>query len=191
VLKEGVSGEHGVVRLNDGGGDLRGWVNSESELGFLAVIDGQSLEEERSESGSGTTTNSVEDEEALEASALVSKFPDSVEAEIDDFLSDGVMATSEVVSGIFLSGDELFGMEELSISSSSDFIDDSRFKIEEDASGDVFAGTSLREESVEGIITATDGLIGGHLTVRLDAVLEAEELPACVTDLNTSLSDVD
>lgn len=38
VLKEGVSGEHGVVGLNDGGGDLRGWVDGESELGLLSVI---------------------------------------------------------------------------------------------------------------------------------------------------------
>jgi len=49
VLQEGVGGEDGVVWLNDGGGDLWGWVDGESELGFLSVIDGKSLEEERSE----------------------------------------------------------------------------------------------------------------------------------------------
>ena len=46
VLKEGVSGEHGVVWLNNGSGDLWGWVDGETELGFLTVIDGKSLEEE-------------------------------------------------------------------------------------------------------------------------------------------------
>jgi len=35
VLKEGVGGEHGVVGLNDGGGDLGGGVDGESELDFL------------------------------------------------------------------------------------------------------------------------------------------------------------
>merc|ERR1711903_422804 len=35
VLKEGVSGEDGVVRLNDSGGDLGRGVDGESELGFL------------------------------------------------------------------------------------------------------------------------------------------------------------
>merc|ERR1740138_76433 len=71
VLKKRVGGEDGVVWLNNGGGDLWGWVDGETELGFLTVIDGESLEEERSESGSGTSSNSVEDEETLESSALI------------------------------------------------------------------------------------------------------------------------
>jgi len=190
VLKEGVSGEDGVVRLNDGGGDLGRGVDGESELGFLTVIDGESLEEERSETGSGTSTNSVEDEETLETSALIGELADSVEAEIDDLTSDGVMSSGEVVSGIFLSGDELLGVEKLSVGSGSDLIDNGGLKIEEDGSGDVLAGTSLGEEGVEGVVTTTDSLIGGHLTVRLNSVLEAEELPACVTDLDTGLTDV-
>ena len=65
VLKEGVSGEHGVVGLNDGGGDLGGGVDGEAELGLLSVVDGESLEEERSETRSSSTTDGVEDEEAL------------------------------------------------------------------------------------------------------------------------------
>jgi len=103
VLKEGVSGEDGVVGFNDGGGDLRGWVDGESELGFLTVIDGESLEEEGSETGTGTSTNGVEDEETLETSALIGELSDSVEAEIDDFTTDGVMSSGEVVGGILLS----------------------------------------------------------------------------------------
>ena len=82
-------------------------------------------------------------------------------------------------------------MEQLSVGSGTDFIDNGGFEIEEDGSGDVFAGTSLGEEGVEGVVTTTDGLIGGHLTVRLNSVLEAEELPAGVTNLDTGLTDVD
>jgi len=191
VLKEGVSGEHGVVWLNDGGGDLRGWVDGESELGLLAVVDGESLEEERSETGASATTDGVEDEEALETSALIGELTDSVEAEINNLLTDGVVTTGEVVGGILLTGDELLGVEELSVGASADLIDDGGLEIEEDSAGDVLASTSLGEEGVESIIATTDGLIGGHLTVRLDTVLEAEELPAGVTDLDTGLTDVD
>ncbi len=143
VLEERVSREDGVVRLNDSSGDLWGWVDGESDLGFLAVINGKSLEEERSESGAGTSTDGVEDEEALETSALIGELSDSVEAKIDDFLADGVMATGEVVGGILLSGDELLGMEELSVSASPDFIDNGRLEIEEDAARHVLASTSL------------------------------------------------
>ena len=48
--------------------------------------------------------------------------------------------------------------------------------------------TGLGEEGVERIITATDGLVGGHLAIRLDTVLEAVKLPATVTDLATGLA---
>jgi len=100
VLEEGVSGEDGVVWLNNGGGDLWGWVNSETELGFLTVVNRESLEEERSESGSSTSTDGVEDEETLETSALIGKLSDSVEAEINDLLTNGIMSSSEIVGSI-------------------------------------------------------------------------------------------
>lgn len=100
------------------------------------------------------------------------------------------MSSGKVVSRIFLSGDELFRVEELPVGSGSDLIDDGGFEIEEDATRDVLSGSSLREESIEGIITATNSLIGGHLSVRLYSVLETEEFPASVTDLNTSLTNV-
>jgi hypothetical protein len=186
-----VGGEHGVVWLNDGSGDLGGRIDGETELGLLAVVDGESLEEEGTETGAGTTTNGVEDEEALETSALISELSDSVEAEIDDFLTNGVVTSGEVVGGVFLSGDELLGVEELSVGAGSDFIDNGGLEIEENAAGDVLASTSLGEEGVESVVTTTDGLIGWHLTVGLDTVLEAEELPAGVTNLDTGLTDVD
>jgi len=191
VLKKGVSGEDGVVWLNNGGGDLWGWVDGETELGLLTVIDGESLEEERSETGSGTSTDSVEDEETLETSALIGKLSDSIEAEIDDLLTDGVMSSGEVVGGIFFTGDKLLWMEELSVGTGSNLINDGWLKIEHNGSWDVLTSTSLGEEGVESVVTTTDGLIGWHLTVWLNSVLEAEELPACVTDLDTGLTDVD
>ena len=38
---------------------------------------------------------------------------------------------------------------------------------------------------VEGIISAADGLVRRHLTIRLDTMLQAEKLPAGVADLHT------
>jgi len=191
VLEEGVSGENGVVWLNNGGGDLWGWIDGETELGFLTVIDGESLEEEGSETGTGSSTDGVEDKETLKTSALIGKLSDSVETEINDFLTNGVMSSGEVVGGVFLSGDELLWMEELSVSSGSNFIDNGWFKIKEDGSWNVLTSTSLGEEGVEGIVTTTDRFVGWHLTIWLDSVLKAEEFPAGVTDLDTGLSDMD
>jgi len=50
-------------------------------------------------------------------------------------------------------------MEELSIGSGSYFINDCWLKIQEDSSWYVLSGTSLREEGVEGIITATNRFV--------------------------------
>merc|ERR1719181_2514751 len=87
----GVAREDRVVRLDDGGGHLRGRVHGEFELGLLAVVDRQALHEERGETGAGTTAERVEDQETLETSALVGELADAVEDEVHDFLADGVV----------------------------------------------------------------------------------------------------
>ena len=56
----------------------------------------------------------------LETSALIGEFSDSVEDEIDDFLTDGVVTTGVVVSGILFTGDQLFGVEKLTVGTGSD-----------------------------------------------------------------------
>ena len=122
VLKGGMGGQDGVVWLNDSGGDLGSGVDGELQLGFLSVVDAEAFHEEGGEAGSGTATEGVEDEESLETSTLISQLPDPVQDQVDDFLTDGVVATSVVVGGIFLSGDELFGVEELAVCSSPDLI---------------------------------------------------------------------
>jgi len=47
------------------------------------------------------------------------------------------------------------------------------------------------EEGVEGVVATADSLIGRHLTVWLDTMLEAEKLPACISDLDARLTDMD
>eukprot|EP00961_Rhodomonas_salina_P028095 379685-Rhodomonas_salina.1 len=82
-------------------------------------------------------------------------------------------------------------MEELAVGASAHLVDHGRLEIDEHAARNVLAGTSLREEGVESVVTATDGLVRGHLTVRLNAVLEAEKLPAGVAHLAAALADND
>jgi hypothetical protein len=82
-------------------------------------------------------------------------------------------------------------VEELAISTSTNLINSSRLEIDEYTAGDMFTTSSLRGQSVECIITTTHCLIGGHLTIGLRVVLEAVELPAIISDLNTSLTNMD
>jgi len=191
VLKSGVGGQDGVVRLNNGGGDLRSRVDRELELGLLAVIDRETLKEKSTETRTRTTTERVEDEETLETSAVVSELTDTVKDKVNNLLSDGVVTTSVVVGGIFLASDQLLGVEQLTVGTSADFVNDSGLKVDEDGTGNVLASTRLREEGVERVVTTTNGLVRGHLTIGLDTVLKAVKLPAGVTNLDTSLTDVD
>jgi len=191
VLEESMGGEDGIVRLHDGCGDLRGWVHAESELGLLAVIDRKTLEEESTKTGAGTTSYGVEEHEPLEASALVCELAQAIKGEVHDFLADGVMTTGIVIRGILLAGDQLLWMVELAVCAGTDLVDHGWFEIEVDATGHVFAGTSLTEKGVERIIATANGLVGRHLAIRLNAVLEAVKLPAGVTDLDTGLANVD
>ena len=69
--------------------------------------------------------------------------------------------------------------------------DDGGLQVNEHGTGHVLASTSLAEEGVEGVITASDGLVRGHLAIRLDAVLQAVQFPAGITDLDTGLANVD
>ena len=190
VLQSGVSGQDGVVGLNHGGGDLGSWVDGELQLGLLTVVYGQTFHQEGGETRSSATTEGVEDEETLQTGTLVSELSDSVQDQVDQLLSYGVVTSGVVVGGILLAGDQLLGVEQLSVGASSDLIDHSGLQIYEHGSGHVFASASLAEKGVEGVIATSDGLVTGHLAIGLDSVLQTVQLPAGITDLDTGLSDV-
>jgi len=132
----------------------------------------------------------VEDQKALQTSAVVGKFADAVKDKIDDLLSNCVVTTGIVVGCVFLARDNLLRVVELAVSSSADLIADTGLKIDKDSTWNVLASTSLREEGVERIITATHSLVRGHLSIRLDSVLQTIQFPAGISGLNTSLAQV-
>ena len=47
------------------------------------------------------------------------------------------MVAGEVVGGVFLTRDELFGVEELTVGVVADLIDDDGFKVDKESMGDV------------------------------------------------------
>uniref|UniRef100_A0A2P2IXW7 Tubulin alpha chain-like isoform X2 n=1 Tax=Rhizophora mucronata TaxID=61149 RepID=A0A2P2IXW7_RHIMU len=101
------------------------------------------------------------------------------------------MSTSKVIGSIFLAADELLRVKELAIASSSHFIDNSGLEINENGTRDVLSCTCLTKKGVESIVSSAYTLITRHLAIRLNAMLEAVKLPACIADLNTGLTDVD
>ena len=65
VLQQRVNAQHGVVRLDNSGGDLRAGPHGEGDLGLLPIVDGQTLHHEAAQTGTGTTTDGVVDHETF------------------------------------------------------------------------------------------------------------------------------
>mmetsp|Transcript_27180 Transcript_27180/g.50333 ORF Transcript_27180/g.50333 Transcript_27180/m.50333 type:complete len:267 (+) Transcript_27180:933-1733(+) len=188
VLEHGVRAKDRVVRLDNNGGDLRGRVDGELNLGLLAVVDGETVEEEGAEAGACAAAEGVEDHEALETRAVVGELADAVEDEVNDLLADGVVATGVVVGGVLLARDELLRVVQVAVRAGADLVDASGLKVNMETAGHELAGAGLREEGVEGVVIG--GGVLGLLSVGLDAVLKAEKLPASVSGLDTSLAKV-
>ena len=122
MFQGGVSGEDRVVRLHNSRGDLWGGVDGVFQLRLLAVVDAQPFHEQGSETRSSSAAEAVEDEESLQTCAQVGQFSNAVKDEIDDFLSDGVVASGVIVGCVLLSADQLLRMEELSVGPSSNLV---------------------------------------------------------------------
>merc|ERR1719456_1454275 len=183
--------EHRVVRLDARRGDLRARPDREGDLRLLAVVHGETLQEQAAETGPSAAATRIEDHEALEARAVVRELAQAVKDQVDDLLADGVVAASEVVRRILLAADQLLRVEELAVGPRADLINHRRLKVDENRARHVLARAGLREEGVERIVATTDGLVRRHLPIRLDPVLQAEQLPARVPDLRARLTHVD
>ena len=92
---------------------------------------------------------------------------------------------------VLLARNDLLGVVQLAVGASADLVADSGLEVDVDAAGDVFARASLGKERVESVVAAADGLVGGHLAIRLNTVLEAVKLPAGIAGLDAALADVD
>ena len=101
------------------------------------------------------------------------------------------MAACVVVCSVLLPSDQLLGMEHLTVGPGPHLVDHRWLKVHKDSTRDVLSRARLSKEGVEGVVGDADGLVGGHLTVGLDAVLETVELPASVAHLATCLAHVD
>merc|ERR1711948_14295 len=107
VLQGGVGGQDGVVGLDHSSGNLGSRVDGELKLALLAVVHGQPLHEQRGKAGSGATSEGMEQKESLKSSTGVSELPNPVENQVNNLLSDGIVSSSVVVSGVFLSVDPM------------------------------------------------------------------------------------
>jgi len=191
VLNGAVGRQNGVVRLNDGSGNTRSWVDGEFELRLLAILGGKALKEESTETRTGTTTERVENEETLERVAVVSDTADAVNDIVDHLLSDSVVTTSVIVGSILLAADQQLRVEERTVTTGTNLIDGGGVKIDEERTRNMLPTAGLSEEGLEGTGVTNVLGIGVNATISTEAVLEEVELPGRVTQLGTGLADVE
>merc|ERR1711896_99256 len=128
--------EGGVVRLNDGVGDLGGWEDGEGLHDSVRIFLSDLGDKEGTHTRTGTTTEGVGDLETLETIATFGLLSDNVEDGVDEFSTFGVVTLGPVVTGTSLTEDEVVGSEELTEGSSSDGVHGSWLEVHENGSGD-------------------------------------------------------
>jgi len=82
-------------------------------------------------------------------------------------------------------------VEEAAIGTGADFVDDVGLEIAVDGSRDIFALAGFGKEGAEALIRFGGLALLGQVSIGLDTVLKAVELPARIGNLATSLTDVD
>ena len=73
----------------------------------------------------GRTQEKVWAEFCWRTGAVVCQLADAVEAQVNNLLADGVVATGEVVGGILLATDELLRVEQLAVGAGADLVNHS------------------------------------------------------------------
>jgi len=133
----------------------------------------------------------VEDQETLKRLAVVGDATNAVNDVFNHPLANGVMTTSIVVGGILLAADQQLGVEKVTVFASSDLVNGRGVKIDEERSRNMLAAAGLSEESLERARVTNIGSIGVGATIGAETVLEKVELPSRVTELGTSLAQVE
>ena len=139
MLEGGVCGENRVVGLDNLRRGLRGRVDAELEFALLAIVDRETLHQQSTKARAGAAAERVEDQKALETTAVIGNTANLIQHLVDQLLADGVMAARVVVGGILLAGNHVLGVEKATVGSCADLVNNIRFKVAVDRPWHVFA----------------------------------------------------
>lgn len=112
-----MGGQDSVVGFDHRGGHTGSGVDGEFQLGLLAILSRETLQQQSTEARTGTTTERVEDKEALQRAAVVwwklgmvrytihekptGNTTNTVNDIVDQFLSNSVVSTSICNPSVF------------------------------------------------------------------------------------------
>jgi hypothetical protein len=145
VLNELVNGKGGVVRLNNGVGDLGRGNDGESSHHAVGELLTNLGDQESTHTGTGTTTERVGDLETLEAVATLSLATDNIDDVVDKLSTLSVVTLGPVVTSAGLAENEVVGTEELAEGTGADGIHSTGLEIDEDGTRNVLVTAGLDE----------------------------------------------
>lgn len=143
VLNQLVNGKGGVVRLNNGVGDLGRGNNGEGGHHAVRELLTDLGDQERTHTGTGTTTQGVGDLETLEAVTALGLTADDIENLVNKLGTLGVVTLSPVVTSTGLTEDEVVGAEKLAEGTGADSVHGTRLQIDENGTGNVLVTAGL------------------------------------------------
>jgi len=155
--------ERGVVRLDDGIGDLGRWDNREGCHHAIWEFFANLRDQQGSHTSTSTSTERVSDLEALEAVTALSFTANDIENLVNKLCSFGVVTFGPVVSSTRLTKDEVIRTEQLTERTSSDSIHCARFEVNEDSARDIFVVGCLEGVSEHSSTLAERGCRGIYL----------------------------
>lgn len=148
VLDQLVDGEGGIVRLDDGVGDLGGGHNGEGGHHAVGELLADLGDEQSAHTSTSTTTQGVGDLEALEAVAALSLATDDIEDLVDQLSTLSVVTLGPVVSSTGLAEDEVVGAEELAEGTGTDGVHGTGLEIDEDGAGNILVAGGLGDNAL-------------------------------------------
>jgi hypothetical protein len=144
VLDQLMDGEGGVVRLNNGVGNLGGGNDRESCHHAVWELLTDLGDQQRTHTSTGTTTERVGDLETLEAVTSLSLTTNNIEDLVNKLSTLSVMTLRPVVTSTRLAEDKVVGSEKLSERSSTDSVHGTWLEIDENGTRNILVTGSLQ-----------------------------------------------
>ena len=143
VLNELVKRQSGVVRFDNGIGNLGRGHNGKGGHHAIGEFLANLGQKKRTHTGTGTTAQGVSELEALKMVTVLDLTTDNVDSLLNELGTLSVVTLGPVVSGTGLTGDEVVGAEQLAHGAGADSILGTGLKIHKNSTGDVLVVATL------------------------------------------------
>lgn len=167
-------GEGGVVRLDNGVGDLGRRHDGESGHHTVGELLTNLGDEQSTHTGTSTTTQRVGDLETLKGVTALSLATDNIKDLVNQLGTLSVVTLGPVVSGTGLAEDEVVGAEKLTERTGADGVHGTGLKIDEDSTGNVLVAGGLKKKNASDYVPAGQAVshktwplgIGRHTSLK-------------------------